>query len=91
MYKLLETGVENLVNGDTIPENEENYDWLEYIKWRRAGGIPEPYVAPPAESEERPMLDQILDVLIQKNIMKEIDLSPRRAQEYNNRKIQVLG
>ena len=30
-----------------IPNDPLNRDWVEYQKWIEAGGVPDPYVAPP--------------------------------------------
>jgi hypothetical protein len=52
------------VNGawSTIPNSEENTDWLRYQKWLADGGVPEPYTnvnpapkpAPPELQEKKP-------------------------------------
>jgi hypothetical protein len=31
-----------------IPVDPDNRDYAEYLAWRAAGGVPDPYVAPPA-------------------------------------------
>jgi hypothetical protein len=37
-----------------IPNDPANRDWVEYQKWLKAGGVPDPYVPPPPPPAEKP-------------------------------------
>ena len=45
-----------------IPNDPANRDYAEYLKWKEAGGVPDPYVAPPpvpptATTEQQTLFD----------------------------------
>lgn len=40
MYQLTEIGVLRLSDGASIPDDEQNLDWREFVAWRNAGGMP---------------------------------------------------
>lgn len=47
-YQLTNTSiVRRTSDGASIPEAPGNLDWDEYQAWLAAGGVPDPYVAPP--------------------------------------------
>jgi hypothetical protein len=51
-YQLTATdaAVTRTADGATIPNDPDNRDWAEYQQWLADGGVPDPYVKPPAVS-----------------------------------------
>lgn len=48
-YQLTATAVViRVIDSASIPNDLGNRDYAEYLAWKAAGGIPDPYVAPPA-------------------------------------------
>lgn len=43
-----------------IPADPANRDYTEYLQWLEAGGVPDPYVAPPAPTPEPAPEDVVL-------------------------------
>lgn len=41
-------GIIRNTDGAAIPPDPANRDYASYLKWVQAGGVPDPYVAPPA-------------------------------------------
>lgn len=48
-YRLTNTPeVIRVADGASIPADPKNNDYAEYQRWLAAGGVPDPYIAPPA-------------------------------------------
>jgi hypothetical protein len=47
-YTMLQSGVLRASDGAFIPSDPANTDWQMFQAWLSAGGVPDPYVAPPA-------------------------------------------
>lgn len=46
-------------DGACIPPDPANRDYAEYVQWVEAGGVPDPYVAPPVP-EPQPTGEQLI-------------------------------
>jgi hypothetical protein len=53
-------GVIRVEDGASIPPDEANRDYAEYLKWVEEGGVPDPYVepepVPPTPTQEQEVL-----------------------------------
>ena len=45
-----------------IPDDPANRDYQEYLAWQAAGGVPEPYAAPPAPAPEPTITDLLKEI-----------------------------
>ena len=97
-YKLTEGGVRDVEEGFSIPDSMDNAEWLEHLKWRAEGNIPDPAdppVPPTAEEElnasDKKMIraiDWLLQKLVQNGTIPISEVPPGLKALYLERKAQ---
>lgn len=76
MYKLLsQTQVQRIADGATIPFEEGNRDYREYLDWVAEGNTPNPIDPPPPPDTRRATLRQAID-----DVDNEPGMNPRMRQ-----------